>query len=463
MNSGPDLRQILLNPELRLLESTLATELYLVGGTVRDAIAGLETKGDFDLAANLSPEVILARLTKANIQVIPTGLKHQTVMAVFPAAQLHVEITSLRTKKSDGTIGVGTSIDEDLRLRDFTINALAFSFNDKLLLDPLSGGKDIENKIIRACANPLERIKEDPLRALRAVRLAATLGYTIDGKTAEAVKQSAELLRKVSLERIRDEFEKILVGPFPRRGLELLLELNLLAVCLPEIMSSVNCAQNRFHSADVFVHTLDVLDNTRADLLLRLSALFHDIGKPHTISIDEETGDRHFYKHETVGADITSKALSRMKFSNEVNEATTALVRLHMRPTDSGTPGLRRLIRDTGELFPIWRELKEADTLATNVNSEVFLSHLKEFDERIAEIKKGPELSPLSALALKGKDLMAMGIPQSPIMGVILRHLHEKVLDNPEINTVEALTGIVSTDFSTALVRPRSSRAGDQN
>jgi len=445
------LERILFLPELTLLDSVLATELYLVGGTVRDAIAGVKPKGDFDLAANLAPDEILARLNKAGIPVIPTGLKHQTVMAVFPNSKLHVEITSLREKKQDGTIGVGTSIVEDLKLRDFTINALAFSFKEKALLDPLGGAVDIENKIIRSCNEPLERIKEDPLRALRAIRLASTLGYQIEPLTADAVKQSVGLLNKVSTERIRDEIEKILVGPRPRVGLELLLELNLLELCLPEIMPSVNCAQNRFHSADVFVHTLDVIDRTRDDLILRLSALFHDIGKPHTITIDEVTGDRHFFKHETVGAEITTSALSRLKFSNDINDATTALVRLHMRPTDCGVPGLRRLIRDTGELYLTWRELKEADTLATNVNQEEFIEHLKEFDERIAEIKKGPELSPLSALALKGKDLMAMGIPESPIIGVILRHLHEKVLDNPEINTKESLSKIIASDFANEL------------
>ena len=216
-------------------------------------------------------------------------------------------------------------------------------------------------------------------------------------------------------------------------------------------MPSVNCAQNRFHSADVFVHTLDVVEKTRSDLVLRLSALFHDVGKPHTITIDEVTGDRHFFKHETVGAEITAKALSRLKYSNEINDATSALVRLHMRPTDCGVPGLRRLIRDTGELYPTWRELKEADTLATNVDAERFLTQLKEFDERITEIMKGPELSPLSALALKGKDLMAMGIPESPKIGVILRYLHEKVLDNPELNTVDGLSKIIATDFSELL------------
>ena len=228
------LKRILLIPELNLLESILASELYLVGGTVRDAIAGFEKKKDFDLAANLGPEEILSRLNKANIHVIPTGLKHQTVMAVFPEAELHVEITSLRTKKQDGTIGVGTSIEEDLKLRDFTINALAFSFKDKNILDPLEGVRDIEKKVIRCCGQALERIIEDPLRALRAVRLASTLGYSIESETEKAVKHSASLLTKVSMERIRDEIQKILLGPSPRVGLELLLELGLLEACLPE-------------------------------------------------------------------------------------------------------------------------------------------------------------------------------------------------------------------------------------
>jgi tRNA nucleotidyltransferase (CCA-adding enzyme) len=441
---------LLATPELQQIESALKTELYLVGGTVRDVLSGSESTTDFDLAANLPPAEILSRLQAANIQVIPTGLKHQTVMAVFTDSsdsKLHVEITSLRTKKVDQTVGVGNSIEEDLSLRDFTINAIAFSFNNKKILDPLNGILDIQQKIIRGCLDSSERFKEDPLRTLRAVRFASTLNYELESETKKAIKENAKLLSKVSVERIREELEKIILGANPRLGFELLKETELLEICLPEIIPCVDCAQNSFHSADVFVHTLDVIDRTRPDLLLRLSALFHDIGKPHTISIDEKNGERHFFKHETVGADITKEALTRLKFPNDVNEATTALVRLHMRPTDAGTPGLRRILRDTGDLYPIWRELKEADTLATNIDPDAFRAQITDFDERIAEIKKGPELSPLSSLALKGADLLKIGVKEGPIIGVMLRHLHEKVLDTPEINNKENLLEILRADF----------------
>jgi len=414
--------------------------VHLVGGTVRNALMDRKNT-DLDLATALMPDEVRNRLTAAGIHVVPTGLKHQTVTAVL---EQHVEITTFRSAGMKPTGGVvrGNTIEEDLRFRDFTINALAFSVERQMLIDPTGGVDDLESELVRACPTPDERFREDPLRLLRLLRFSVQLGFSLEEKSTKAACALAPLLAGVSLERIRDEFVKILLSPEPRRGFTLLNEMGFLKHVLPEILPSVGCEQNRFHNADVFVHSLDVVEKTEPDLLLRLSALFHDIGKPHTMTIDEVNGDRHFFKHEIIGAELTNEALERLRFSNEIKEAVTLLVRTHMRPIDAGVPGLRRLLRDTGENFDRWRKLKEADTLSTKIEHREFLRDLSDFDYRIEEIKKGPELSPLSALAIKGKDLLEAGFKESPMIGVILRALHEKVLDNPALNERETLLAL---------------------
>ena len=435
--------------ELTQLQDILEPELFLVGGTVRDALLGLEGHGDYDLAIGLPPETILAKLESSGVHVIPTGLRHQTVTAVFENPKRHVEITTFRGPGMNPLGGVvqSDSIETDLAYRDFTINAMAFGLREKKLIDPLQGAEDLSRRLIRCCGDARKRFQEDPLRILRAVRIASVLGFSISPETAAEISSQAAMLAKVSMERIRDEVERILLAPGIRRGFEMLAEFGLLIWCIPELVPSVGCEQNRFHSADVYHHTLDVVENTEPDLILRLSALFHDVGKPHTISIDEVTGDRHFFKHETVGADITVEALKRLKFSNEIIDATSQLVRTHMRPTDAGAPGLRRLLRDTGEYYDRWRALKEADTLATNIDRNAFREHIADFDRRMEEVKRGPKLSPLSSLAIRGSDLLELGMKQCPQIGEILRALHEQVLDDPSLNSRETLLEIVREKY----------------
>jgi tRNA nucleotidyltransferase (CCA-adding enzyme) len=434
------LRMLSESPKLTGLLSLLGREeCYLVGGTVRDALLGKDA-ADVDLTTPLPPDTVRERLEKGGIHVVPTGLKHQTVTAVVDGS--HLEITTFRGPgmKPEGGVVQGLTIEEDLRYRDFTVNAMAFSVSSKQLIDPLNGVRDLERERVRTCGSPTERFSEDPLRLLRFVRFAVQLHFALDEKSASVAKSQADNLAKVSVERIRDEFVKILLSPEPTRGLMVLLELGFLPYVLPEIIPSVNCEQNRFHTADVFRHTLEVIDKTEPELLLRLSALFHDIGKPATVSIDENTGDRHFFRHEMVGAQITKEAMTRLRFPNDVREATALLVETHMRPLDAGAPGLRRLLRDTGEYFGHWRKLKEADTLSTRVNPEEFKQAIADFDVRMEEVQKGPPVSPLASLALKGRDLIdELGMKESPEIGVILRALHEKVLDDPSLNTREKL------------------------
>lgn len=405
--------------------------IYIVGGTVRDSLLGNPVK-EVDLTTNLAADVVESALSTAGIPNYRINREHHTVLVPGNEVALPLEITSFRSNSS----ALGTSIEEDLGLRDFTVNALAFTVNDRKLIDPLHGGEDLRNKILRAVGpDSSQRFKEDPLRILRLIRLSVQLGFTIEESTYIDARSNLFLLSKVSVERIRAEFDKVLLSSEVRRGFNLLYDVGFLHMFAPEIADAYGVPQNRFHSEDVFQHTLSVIELSEPDLLLRLSALVHDLGKPGTVSIDELTGDRHFFKHELLSAELGRRLMTRLKYSNQEIENVGTLAELHMRPVTAGAAGLRRLLRDTGKLYPIWRKLKEADSRACKRPADEISAELGEFDSKIAEILAGPQVMPLSSLAVNGNDLKeTLGIPESPIIGVILRALHEEVLDVPERN-----------------------------
>lgn len=420
-------------------------ELVLVGGTVRDALRG-KTPKDLDFAVRLAPDEVSKRLAAAKIQVIPTGLKHQTVTAVPVEGQPEVEITSFRGAQMSPTSGyvAGKSLEEDLSFRDFTVNALAYKIQSGEVVDLFGGEKDLESRVIRAVGNPAERFEEDPLRVMRMIRFAAALEFEIDPATFTAAKNFSKELTGVSVERIREEFSKILTSPRAADGMRQLAEIGALQIFLPELANCIGVAQNRFHTADVFEHTLHVVERVGPDLVLRLSALFHDVAKPLTIGVNDKTGDRTFYFHESVGAKMTAEILERLRYPNKVIEAVQKMVATHMRPIEVGAGGMRRLLRDIEDLYPAWRELKEADTLACKVDVADTHARLKRFDDLMAEVQAGPPVSPLKNLAVNGNDLIEFGIPKGPRIGEILRELHEKVLDEPELNTKEKLLALIS-------------------
>ncbi len=429
-------------PLLQILGTALGddADLHLVGGSVRDALLGLPAY-DFDLATALSPDEILRRLAHAEIRVIATGLKHQTVTAVPVSGGPNVEITTFRTAGMSPAGGLhrSVSIEEDLAYRDFTINAIAVKLANGELVDPNSALADVAQRLLRCVGKPHDRFSEDPLRILRLLRIACTHDLNIEAQTFDAVTIEAPRLTQVSIERIREEFCKLLTSPHPGRGLRLLARLQLLPYFLPELVPCVDLEQNRFHPLDLYEHTIAVVEKTSPDLVLRLSALFHDIGKPPTLSIDPVTGDRHFFRHESVGAEMTAALMERLKFSNRVTEEVVTLVATHMRPLEAGPGGLRRLLRDTGELFPAWRELKVADASSCAMDPAELAAQLEVFDHAMAAVQAGPPVSPLKSLALNGHDLLAAGVPPGPQIGVLLRALHEKVLDDPALNERETL------------------------
>ena len=417
-----------------------AVDLYLVGGCVRDALTG-RAISDIDLACALKPEEIQQHLEAKGLRVIPTGLQHQTVTVLSPDSPGTVEITSFRDAGISKTNkrSFSQTIEEDLKYRDFTINALAISIKNRELIDPNNGAADIDSRIIRAVRDPAQRFIEDPLRIFRMVRFSCQLSFDIDEPTLVAAIDGAERTKSIAIERVRDEFSKILTSDNPQAGLRLLQKIGLLEIFLPEISTMDGFEQNDFHHLDLFEHSLAVAAETSKDLTMRLAGLMHDVGKPITLTTDE-SGMRHFYKHEHRGAEIVSEVLHRLKYPKKLISDVSLLTKLHMRPLTAGAAGIRRLLRDLDELYPQWRELKEADARHCLFDAGELQSQLSEFDRQVEEIKNAPDVSPLKNLAVKGQDILALGIEPGPRVGQILRALHEQVLDSPEKNTPQELT-----------------------
>lgn len=417
------------------LKSILAPcELYIVGGAVRDVCCGVEVT-DLDLATNLSAAEIKARCDAHKIKIVETGIQHGTVLAVVDGT--HVEITTYRQPSERERHTTAPDITTDLSGRDFTINALAFDTHTNSLLDPFGGLKDIEQSTLRAVGDPTRRFTEDPHRVLRMVRFGDAQGRTIEAATLNAAVATVPLLARVSAERIRSELEKILLSAAPDAGVRLLNTIGALPYTIPELIPAVGFEQNRFHIHDVFEHTLWVLKRAPADKVLRWAAIFHDVGKPHTLSVDAD-GNRHFYLHELRSEDLSKVRLEALKFSHRDQTAITTIVRHHMRPLDCGPSGVRRLMRDLGSELPRWRQFKEADAPPT-MPAEEFTAIAHRFDELLAAEQVRAAGPAYGKLAVTGDDLKKIGLQPGKEMGRILKELEEVVLDNPAANTFDTL------------------------
>lgn len=428
---------VLTNPNILELRRLLnfPYQLYLVGGAVRDFVLMKESK-DLDFATNLSCEEMAVRLQGNGAQFYLTGLKHNTITVLVNGTPL--EVTTFRD--------ADCTIEGDLALRDFTMNAMAIHAPSGEFLDPFSGRSDLAWGVIRfiPCENPFEK---DPLRILRMIRFSATLGFRIHRGCLSDAAFTAHLLLNVSPERIRDELVKILVSDRPKEAFIKMYNLGILEAILPELASGAGIVQNSYHNEDVLDHILSVVENIPNDPILRLAALFHDIAKPQCVTTDER-GDRHFLRHEDVGAEMTKEIMGRLKSSNEEIEKVSKLVALHMRPVIGLTPrGRRRLIKDCGELLPEFFELKNADRKA-HTNPEP----LDEFLEAVEEVYKErdrKDVPNFRTLAIGGKDLLEIGFVQGPEIGKMLKHLEEMVLEDPEINQREMLllTAVVEKEI----------------
>ena len=423
-------------------------EAYAVGGCVRDTILG-RTPGDWDITTSALPEQVKTLFRRT----IDTGIEHGTVTVMIKQEGFEVTTYRVDGDYQDGrhptSVTFTPSLVEDLKRRDFTINAMAYGPGEGVV-DCFDGLADLENNLIRCVGDPEERFREDALRMMRAVRFSAQLGFTIEENTKAAIKKLAGNLRLISQERIQAELIKLITSPHPDY-LRTAYETGITAVVLPEFDRMMTTPQhNPFHTLSVGEHTLQSLLHVEADPILRLTMLFHDMGKPDCLRIDDD-GVTHFKRHAIVGADITHAALRRLKFDNYTIENVSALVRCHDDLRDCVTIGterpmarkraIRRLISRIGrDRFPWLLEVNLADNLAkTELAKTVHLPALEAIRTAYREIIAAQDCLTLKELAVNGKDLMEMGIKPGKEIGRILAECLDWVLDEPERNRKELL------------------------
>ncbi len=433
-NLGKRLHALKIHPVTAILQDVFTGhgELYHVGGSVRDALLGRAVH-DLDFSCSLAPEQILKLLTAKGVRCLEMSAKHGTIIAVID--HISYEITQFR----DAAITCAG----DLALRDFTINAIAFPVvANKIdeIVDPLNGILDLESKIVRGCVDPRARFTEDPLRILRAIRFGPAQDFTLEPATFAAAGELRELLTNISPERIREELERILMSDNPRAAFRALRDLKIIDVILPEMLQSIGTEQNEWHIEDVFEHTLSVIERAERERIQRWCALFHDLGKPATATAGAD-GRRHFYGHERVGETIAQSVTERLKFSIDDQRLISLLVRQHMRPTNLGESGVRRILRDLGDAYSAWRKFKWADA-APALDEKIVKEELARFDEMVEIERNRPVGSVYSALAVDGTDLISIGFSPGPQLGATLKALHEVVLDSPEKNDRDALLEI---------------------
>jgi tRNA nucleotidyltransferase (CCA-adding enzyme) len=425
------LRDLAESSPLRVIRAALGEEaaLHIVGGTIRDLLAGQEP-AEVDLACALPAQESARRLTAHALKVVPTGIEHGTLTIVWERQVF--ELTTFRKPSARGRSLFSGAIEEDLSGRDFTINALAYAVDHGPLLDPYHGLEDLRQKRLRAVGIPADRFREDPLRILRMLRFGPAQGRTLEEDLAQAARLEGARLAGVSIERIRSELEKIVTAQAPQAALLMARTLGLLQYTLPEMLPTVGFEQNEFHIHDVFEHSLAVLQNCAPDLVLRLTALFHDVGKVETVSADAE-GRRHFYEHEAASASICSGAMTRLRFSTDQIRAVSAIVALHMRPLDCGPAGLRRLMKELGPWFDHWLAFKIADA-PPKMDPHEFGAQLERFRELVAAEKERLKGSVYGKLALNGDDLIALGMQPGVLLGRILKQIESMVIENPDLN-----------------------------
>jgi len=416
-------------------------QAYIVGGAVRDSLLGRPVH-DWDIATNALPEDCMALFPK----VIPTGLKYGTVTVFSESYQ--VEVTTYR---SDGvyrdgrrpeSVGFVSDITTDLSRRDFTINAMAYDPLAARLIDPFGGQQDLRDRLIRTVGKANQRFAEDALRMMRAVRFMAELGFTLDPDIVRELQP--EMMARISMERIRDEFSRIILTDGLTGAICLLKESAMLDAFLPEL-AATDIPQNRYHTLTVFEHCLKTAELVRPDLTLRLAALLHDIGKPRTRSIGSD-GQVHFYRHEAVGSELAQVVLLRMKYPKNLARRVAVLIAQHMSDLNDQTSdkSLRRTIQRVGkENIFLLLELHGADRAAGKALQKPFDE--ARFRKRVADMMHQTPLG-LEQLAVNGDQLMkTLGLTRGPHIGKILQQLLDRVLEDPELNNAETLIAIART------------------
>lgn len=430
-------------------------ESYVVGGCVRDLFLGREPN-DFDITTNASPEEIIDIFEKTEMRVVYENT-FGTVGIINKDLEkdnlcYEVEITPYRTEgnysdnRRPDEVTFSDSIHEDVKRRDFTINAMAYDPVNDHLVDDYGGIDDLEGKIIRTVENAQERFNEDALRIMRAVRFAAQLGFVPEQETVLALRALAPKLGHISQERIRDEFIKLIDAQYAKDGMEMMRAFGLLEYTIPEFVDGVGCDQGGAHSFDVWTHLIKSLEHGSYKdfpFHVKLAALFHDIGKPATRRAANGRGTKEwtFYGHEVVGAKMTEKILKRLKFPKAMIEKVVKLVRYHMFFSDPEAITLsaaRRMVRNVGKEL-IWdlMDLRVCDRIGTGRPKEKPF-RLRKYHAMIEQVLRDPVS--VKMLKLNGDIMIAeMGMKPGRKMGWILHALLEEVLDDPKKNTREYL------------------------
>ena len=429
-------------------------EAYLVGGCVRDLLMKREPK-DWDITTNAKPEQIITLFEKTvyentfgTVMVIQEDVSQETLR------QIEVTPYRVEAKYSDfrhpDEVKFSDKLEDDLKRRDFTVNSLALDYKGHLV-DLFEGVRDIKDKTLKAVGNPDERFSEDALRMLRAVRFACQLDFSVSYETTESILKNAELIKKISEERIRDEFVKIIMSKNPASGILMLQKFGLLKNIVPELEEGIGCEQSGEHLYDVWNHLLLACQHA-ADknwpFEIRLSALLHDIGKPRTRRFSEDKSKKKytFYGHEVVGARMAKKIMERLKFPKKETDFVEKMVRSHMFFSDTELitlSAVRRVIAKVG-VENIWSlmDIRECDRVGMKKKEAPY--RLRKYFAMIEEALRDP--ISVSQLKINGEFMIKeLGITPGPRMGWILHALLEEVLDAPEKNTVEHLSELVKS------------------
>lgn len=413
-------------------------EAYAVGGCVRDSILGKEP-ADWDITTSASPEEVKALFT----HTIDTGIAHGTVTIMCGKCGYEVTTYRIDGEYKDGrhpeSVAFTNLLSEDLRRRDFTINAMAYNQTEGLV-DLFGGMQDLQDGVIRCVGEATERFSEDALRMLRAVRFAAQLGFSIDKATYDAICALAPTIARVSMERIMVELVKLLTSAHPEE-MRTVYACGLTGIFLPEFDAMMETPQHTVHHQySVGEHTIHALMAVPADRVLRLTMLFHDVAKPMCRTTDE-AGNDHFYGHPEIGAEMTGQILRRLKFDNDTIRSVKRLVRFHdMRPVLQEKNVRRSIVKMGLESFPEIFAVKRADTLAQSMYMrQQKLDAIDQFEALYDRIMEKQVCVQKKDLALNGKDLLDIGVPQGKKVGEILDLLFTQVIEEPAKNTREEL------------------------
>jgi len=411
--------------------SAVGHESWLVGGCVRDAVMGMKPH-DFDVTASAMPEETIAAFE--GFRIIETGLKHGTVTVLVEGEP--VEITTYRVEgdyldhRHPSSVSFTRSVEEDLKRRDFTVNAMAYH-PEKGLLDLFGGCKDIENRRIACVGSAAERFEEDGLRIMRALRFASRLGFTLEEETDRAAHELSHLLGGISAERLYSELCGILMGE--HAGSIILRYSDVLAAFIPELSRIIGFAQNSiYHCYDVMEHTCRAIDGSARNLIVRLALLFHDIGKPVACFTGEDGYD-HYRGHEAIGAQMADEILLRLRADTHTRSTVVKLIEMHDRAVTPDRRVARRLLRDLSyEEARLLMEVKLGDRSA-HAPEHRDISQIVAMAELIDNLEAEGECVSLSSLAVRGRDLIGIGVRPGEGMGRILNRLLDMVI-NGEVN-----------------------------